>query len=407
MPNITIDWPKLAEDPYGVHLLAGLGGFLTAFNNSLSSDIPQPLGQVGSAGTVGGLGAPSNHVHPTDGLATTADLANAVITGGGTPPSRLITAGDGLTGGGDLTADRTLSVVFGTTAGTVMAGDDTRIGSGLQADTTLGSPSAVALTIRVTGDPAPRFALHADSTITAGEAPLAVSNVTGTSTVTVTTSTNHGYGTNDVVTIADVGGYAGATGTFTITRTSATQFTLNAATGSGTYTSGGSVQRTTGGTGSTIEGVWNFLLPDTSRDGVVVRGREASTKNLQIWRDYLGAVVAAVGQVGGLGVYGDKLFTTSNTFGRNWIANETGGFRAASGDPAGGVDVFALGNAATPPAGNPDGTHLGEGSFTTAEGAVIWARDGRLRVRTSAGHEDELLLPVNRRVQAVSAPLSG
>lgn len=38
-----------------------------------------------------------------------------------------ITAGAGLIGGGDLSANRTLSVSFGTTAGTVAAGDDARI----------------------------------------------------------------------------------------------------------------------------------------------------------------------------------------------------------------------------------------------------------------------------------------
>lgn len=43
------------------------------------------------------------------------------------PTSRLITAGTGLTGGGDLSADRTLTVAYGTTAGTAAQGNDTRI----------------------------------------------------------------------------------------------------------------------------------------------------------------------------------------------------------------------------------------------------------------------------------------
>jgi hypothetical protein len=61
---------------------------------------------------------------------------------GGVPQTRLITAGDGLTGGGDLSADRTLSVgagtgiqvntdsievKYGTTAGTAAQGNDSRI----------------------------------------------------------------------------------------------------------------------------------------------------------------------------------------------------------------------------------------------------------------------------------------
>lgn len=44
--------------------------------------------------------------------------------------NRTIGTGTGLTGGGNLTANRTLSVVFGTTAGTVAEGNDARIGTG-------------------------------------------------------------------------------------------------------------------------------------------------------------------------------------------------------------------------------------------------------------------------------------
>jgi len=51
----------------------------------------------------------------------TTDLAGKV------PTTRLITAGTGLTGGGDLSADRTLTVSYGTTAGTAAQGNDSRI----------------------------------------------------------------------------------------------------------------------------------------------------------------------------------------------------------------------------------------------------------------------------------------
>jgi len=46
------------------------------------------------------------------------------------PASRRIDSGVGLTGGGDLTSDRMLSVNFGTAAGTVMEGDTTTISVG-------------------------------------------------------------------------------------------------------------------------------------------------------------------------------------------------------------------------------------------------------------------------------------
>ena len=52
------------------------------------------------------------------GTATDAELA---------PAARQVTAGTGLTGGGDLSADRTLAVTYGTTAGTAAQGNDSRL----------------------------------------------------------------------------------------------------------------------------------------------------------------------------------------------------------------------------------------------------------------------------------------
>lgn len=49
---------------------------------------------------------------------------------GAVPTTRLVSAGTGLSGGGALSADRTLAVAFGTTAGTVCAGDDGRLSGG-------------------------------------------------------------------------------------------------------------------------------------------------------------------------------------------------------------------------------------------------------------------------------------
>ena len=46
---------------------------------------------------------------------------------GKAPAARTVTAGTGLTGGGDLTANRTLAVSYGTTAGTAAQGNDTRL----------------------------------------------------------------------------------------------------------------------------------------------------------------------------------------------------------------------------------------------------------------------------------------
>ncbi len=68
-----------------------------------------------------------------------------------------------------------------------------------------------------------------------------VSTISGTTTVTVTTTEIHGYKTGEEYVIRGVKGFTGANGRFTITVTGTATFTLNGATGSGTYTSGGTI----------------------------------------------------------------------------------------------------------------------------------------------------------------------
>lgn len=56
-----------------------------------------------------------------------AEIDALTITGGAVPITRTIAAGTGLTGGGDLSANRTLTVAFGTTSTTVCVGNDARL----------------------------------------------------------------------------------------------------------------------------------------------------------------------------------------------------------------------------------------------------------------------------------------
>ncbi len=66
-------------------------------------------------------------------LAGTAAAPTVPGLSGKVATSRLINSGTGLSGGGDLTADRTLAVSYGTTAGTAAQGNDSRITGAQQA----------------------------------------------------------------------------------------------------------------------------------------------------------------------------------------------------------------------------------------------------------------------------------
>lgn len=273
--------------------------------------------------------------------------------------------------------------------------------------------TSTLLSAQVTGDLLPRFQVRADGTIAMGGAPLDIVDVSGTTTVTVTTAADHGYGTGDVVTISGVAGHVGANGTWTITRTGATTFTLNGAVGSGSYTSGGTVQRLLGTSGSANEGVWNLVVPeaDNSRYGLLIRLNSTSMRAGFVVADHQAAPIFVVMPAGGAGVISadtaDGLWTSEDTFGRSAFLNTAGGLRLVYGDPAGGVDVLALGDATAEPDSIPDGSHTAEHGHATEPGIVLWSRDGRPRYLTSAGHADELAAPLHRRYAQISAPGPG
>jgi hypothetical protein len=115
---------QLAGDLGGTADAPTVPGLASKVGSVSAADSTITVGGTPTAPTVGVNAIPESKV---TGLS--ADLA------GKAPTSRLITAGTGLSGGGDLSADRTLSVSYGTSAGTVAQGNDSRITGAVQAST--------------------------------------------------------------------------------------------------------------------------------------------------------------------------------------------------------------------------------------------------------------------------------
>lgn len=83
--------------------------------------------RVDAAGTGGGGGAVSSVFARTGAVvAATGDYTAAQVTGA-VADTRQIIAGTGLTGGGTLAADRTLTVAYGTSGTTACVGNDARL----------------------------------------------------------------------------------------------------------------------------------------------------------------------------------------------------------------------------------------------------------------------------------------
>lgn len=109
-------------------LVQNIGRVMRANNNTGTvlilgpgrvNDVPN---RIGTAYLADGTAGASNYLR--------GDQTWSTITAGdvgAAPTSRNLTASTGLSGGGDLSADRSFSVLYGTTAGTAAQGNDTRL----------------------------------------------------------------------------------------------------------------------------------------------------------------------------------------------------------------------------------------------------------------------------------------
>ncbi len=141
---------KSTVDAKGDLIVATAGDTVTRLgvgsnDQVLTADSSTPTGLKWAAGGGGGGGGtPANTVvtETAFGQSSTAGVATAYSRGdhthgtpstptpagiGAVPTSRTISAGTGLTGGGDLSADRSLAVSYGTSVGTAAQGNDSRL----------------------------------------------------------------------------------------------------------------------------------------------------------------------------------------------------------------------------------------------------------------------------------------
>ncbi len=109
-------------------LVQNIGRVMRANNNNGSvlimgpgrtNDVPN---RIATTYLADGTAGASNYLR---GDQTWSSITAADVSA--VPTSRLVNTSTGLAGGGDLSADRTLSVLYGTTAGTAAQGNDTRL----------------------------------------------------------------------------------------------------------------------------------------------------------------------------------------------------------------------------------------------------------------------------------------
>lgn len=159
----TVSAGAAGTDP--VADLVSLGG------GAYRLDLTVPVGAAGSTGPAGAAGAqgPAGQGVPSGGTTgqylkkasgTNYDFGFGVPTAsevGAVPTARTITAGTGLTGGGDLSANRSLAVAYGTTSGTALEGTQLGAAKGLTGataaarfvgGTTSGAPTTGTFAVR-------------------------------------------------------------------------------------------------------------------------------------------------------------------------------------------------------------------------------------------------------------------
>ncbi|QAY03702.1 minor tail protein [Mycobacterium phage Petp2012] len=162
----SVSWDDIDDKPSTftpsshTHSIANVTGLQTALDEKLDEDAVDARVSLGTAALVDS--APATLDTLKELAAALGDDPNFATTvasqiGAKADKARTITAGTGLTGGGDLTADRTLSVSFGTSSTTACVGNDSRLSNtrtptdGSVTNAKVASGAAIALSKLATG----------------------------------------------------------------------------------------------------------------------------------------------------------------------------------------------------------------------------------------------------------------
>lgn len=225
------------------------------------------------------------------------DLDSRVTTNasGKADKTTTVSAGTGLTGGGDLSANRTLTVAYGTTAGTATQGNDTRVANAVQTSRLVTAGTGLTGGGDLSADRTLTVAYGNTSTTAAsGDRALALENIAATRgrwyISDVTTTPNYTSGANVPFVTADGDAASGmtlSTGVLTITNTgdySAAATVSGRATGTGNitvafvHTSGASTFYRAGTT-QAITATGDFLL-NISMSDVKITAADTIAVNL-------------------------------------------------------------------------------------------------------------------------------
>lgn len=166
--------------------------------------------------------------------------------------------------------------------------------------------------------------------------PLTVTAATNASPIAITSSASHGMSTGDKVAILKVLGNTATNGTWTITVTDSTHFTLNGSTGNGAYTSGGFIVKLS-------LDQWISDIAAAAKIGTAVTlGTKTSTRGVADAADFtFTAVSGASAQVDALVFYKDT-GTPGTSALIAWVDTATG----LPVQPNGGDIVVTLDNGA-------------------------------------------------------------